>query len=92
MKLSSIQEETITQSLSTRDLPEVDLLIRTSGEMRVSNFLLWELAYAEFHVTKTLWPDFRKKDLVRAIQDFQKRERRFGGVTGVIGSASAWAP
>jgi undecaprenyl diphosphate synthase len=85
---AQINEETITRRLSTSSFPEVDLLIRTSGEMRVSNFLLWELAYAEFHVTRTLWPDFQKKDLVKAIKDFQQRERRFGGVTSVMGNRS----
>jgi undecaprenyl diphosphate synthase len=83
---SQITEEAIARRLSTAGFPEVDLLIRTSGEMRISNFLLWEMAYAEFHVTKTLWPDFRKKDLVAAIREFQGRERRFGGVMGVTGS------
>jgi undecaprenyl diphosphate synthase len=90
MGLSSIREETITRSLSTGKLPEVDFLIRTSGEMRVSNFLLWELAYAEFHVTKTLWPDFRTRHFVAALKDFQKRKRRFGGVESVMGSVLSW--
>ena len=61
-------------------LPDPDLLIRTSGEMRVSNFLLWQIAYSEIWVTPTLWPDFRKRHLFEAILDFQKRERRYGGV------------
>jgi undecaprenyl diphosphate synthase len=87
---SQIDEEAVTRRLSTASLPEVDLLIRTSGEMRVSNFLLWEMAYAELHVTRTLWPDFRRKDLAKALRDFQGRERRFGGVTAVTGGASAW--
>jgi undecaprenyl diphosphate synthase len=87
----SIREETITRELSTKDLPEVDLLIRTSGEMRISNFLLWELAYSEFHVTKTLWPDFRTPHFIAAIKDFQKRQRRFGGVESVVGSVFSWA-
>ena len=65
-----------------RDLPEPDLLIRTSGEMRVSNFLLWQIAYAELYVTDTLWPDFNRAELLRAILDFQRRDRRFGGLSG----------
>jgi undecaprenyl diphosphate synthase len=88
--LSSIREETIGRALSTGGLPEVDLLIRTSGEMRVSNFLLWELAYSEFHVTKILWPDFRVRHFVAALRDFQKRKRRFGGVESVMGSVLSW--
>jgi len=87
----SLREETITRELSTKDLPEVDLLIRTSCEMRISNFLLWELAYSEFHVTKTLWPDFRTPHFIAAIKDFQKRQRRFGGVESVVGSVFSWA-
>lgn len=86
-----IKEETITRALSTGHLPEVDLLIRTSGEMRVSNFLLWELAYSEFHVTKTLWPDFRTPHFIAALKDFQKRQRRFGGVESILGSVFSWA-
>jgi undecaprenyl diphosphate synthase len=88
---NSINEKTITQALSTAELPEVDFLIRTSGEMRISNFLLWELAYSEFYMTKTLWPDFRTKDFIAALKDFQGRERRFGGVTNIIGSFTSWA-
>ncbi len=91
MKPDRIQEETITRELSTGNLPEVDFLIRTSGEMRVSNFLLWELAYSEFHVTKTLWPDFRTPHFIAALKDFQKRQRRFGGVESVLGSVISWA-
>ncbi|HTA43544.1 MAG TPA: isoprenyl transferase [Bryobacteraceae bacterium] len=75
-----IDEKTISRRLYTADLPEPDLLIRTSGEMRVSNFLLWQIAYAELYVTDTLWPDFNRTELLRAILDFQKRERRFGGL------------
>jgi len=66
--------------LQTADLPELDLLIRTSGEFRVSNFLLWQIAYAEIYVTSTLWPDFGESKLLDALLDFQKRERRFGGL------------
>jgi undecaprenyl diphosphate synthase len=75
-----IDEETITQNLYTAGLPDPDLLIRTSGEMRVSNFLLWQIAYAEIYVTETLWPDFTRAQLYEALLDFQKRERRYGGL------------
>lgn len=68
------------RNLSTRDIPDPDLLIRTSGEMRISNFLLWECAYAELHFTDTLWPDFGEKDLDHALQDYSERERRFGNI------------
>ncbi len=91
LKPSAVTEKTITQSLSTASLPEVDLLIRTSGEMRVSNFLLWELAYSEFHITPTLWPDFRTPHFIAALRDFQTRQRRFGGVESVTGSVTSWA-
>ncbi len=77
-----IDEEAISRRLYTSGLPEPDLLIRTSGEMRISNFLLWQIAYAELYVTDTLWPDFNRTELLRAVQDFQRRERRFGGLTG----------
>ena len=76
-----IDEEAIASRLYTADLPDPDLLIRTSGEMRVSNFLLWQIAYAELYVTDTLWPDFRRADLMHAILDYQKRDRRFGGLS-----------
>jgi undecaprenyl diphosphate synthase len=76
----SITEEALARHLYTAGLPDPDLLIRTSGELRVSNFLLWQIAYAEIFVTETLWPDFRRADLMRAIASFQKRERRFGGI------------
>ena len=75
-----IDEETLGSRLFTAGLPDPDLLIRTSGEMRVSNFLLWQIAYSEIWVTPTLWPDFRKIHLFEAILAFQKRERRYGGV------------
>ncbi len=80
----TIDEKTVSQHLYTRDLPDPDLLIRTSGEMRLSNFLLWQLAYAEIWVTDTLWPDFTQKDLFQAVFDFQMRERRFGGLLGGV--------
>jgi undecaprenyl diphosphate synthase len=78
-----IDEETITRHLYTRNLPDPDLVIRTSGEMRISNFLLWQIAYSEIYVTELLWPDFRGANLLEAIADFQKRERRFGGVVAM---------
>ena len=73
-------EQTISEHLYTAGLPDPDLLIRTSGEMRVSNFLLWQIAYAEMFVTETLWPDFTRARLLEALLDFQKRERRYGGL------------
>lgn len=76
--LSSIDEAAITRNLSTAGLPDPDLLIRTSGEMRISNFLLWQIAYSEIWLTETLWPDFGRRELLRALVDFQRRERRFG--------------
>ena len=79
-----INEETVENSLSTKDFPDPELLIRTSGEQRISNFLLWELAYSEFFFTDKLWPDFRKEDLYEAIINYQKRERRFGKISEQI--------
>src|SRR5262249_23162128 len=76
----TINEKEIARHPYTAGLPDPDLLIRTSGEMRVSNFLLWQIAYSEIYVTETLWPDFRRPDLFAAIIDYQKRERRFGGL------------
>ena len=73
-----VDQSTINQHLYTRNLPTVDLLIRTSGEERISNFLLWHIAYAELYFTRTLWPDFKKEDLQKALVDYTKRERRFG--------------
>jgi undecaprenyl diphosphate synthase len=77
---SEITEETIARELYAPNLPDPDLLIRTGGEMRLSNFLLWESAYSEIWVTQTLWPDFSPADLHAAIRDYQSRERRFGAV------------
>lgn len=77
-----VTEELISQSLYTSSVPDPDLLIRTSGEMRLSNFLLWQIAYAELYVTPTYWPDFRRKHLFEAILDYQKRDRRYGGIQG----------
>jgi len=75
-----VDEAMLSEHLYTRGFPDPDLLIRTSGELRLSNFLLWQVAYAELWVTETLWPDFTQKDLFQAIIDFQKRERRYGGL------------
>jgi undecaprenyl diphosphate synthase len=75
-----LDEQRFSQFLYTAGQPDPDLLIRTSGEMRVSNFLLWQIAYAEIWVTDTLWPDFRKRDLLEAILAYQKRDRRYGGI------------
>jgi undecaprenyl diphosphate synthase len=81
---TELTEEAISQNLYTRDLPELDLLVRTSGEMRISNFLLWQAAYSEIYVSETLWPDFRRVHLLEAITDFQRRDRRFGGLKLVV--------
>jgi undecaprenyl diphosphate synthase len=75
-----IDEVTVSRHLYTRHLPDPDLVVRTSGEMRLSNFLLWQLAYAEIFVTPTLWPDFRGHHLLEAVAEYQKRERRYGGL------------
>jgi len=75
-----ITEETLSGALYTGGIPDPDLVIRTSGEMRISNFLLWQIAYSELYVTPVLWPDFRKEHLLAAIADYQKRQRRFGGL------------
>jgi undecaprenyl diphosphate synthase len=77
---SKVTEEQLARHLYTEGLPDPDLLIRTSGEMRVSNFLLWQIAYAEIFVTETLWPDFNRARLLQALLEFQKRERRYGGL------------
>ena len=75
-----VTPELLSSRLYTDGIPDPDLLIRTSGEMRISNFLLWQLSYTEIHVTKKLWPDFGKADFLEALEDFQTRSRRFGGV------------
>jgi undecaprenyl diphosphate synthase len=77
---ATLSEEDIERELYTRGLPDLDLLVRTSGEMRISNFLLWQAAYSEIYVTETLWPDFRRTHLLEAVVDFQARDRRFGGL------------
>jgi len=85
---NELNENSFRALLSTKELPDPDLLIRTSGEYRISNFLLWEIAYTELYFTETLWPDFRKKDFMMAIKDYQKRERRFGKTSEQIQSDS----
>jgi undecaprenyl diphosphate synthase len=82
----ALDEARFSGFLYTAGQPDPDLLIRTSGEMRVSNFLLWQIAYAEIWVTDTLWPDFRKRHLLEAIIDYQKRDRRYGGITRPVGA------
>jgi undecaprenyl diphosphate synthase len=78
----AVDEETVRRHLYTAGLPDPDLLIRTGGEMRVSNFLLWQLSYAELYVTETLWPDFGREEFAEALREFARRERRFGAVGG----------
>jgi len=80
----AINEQVFQQYLTTKSVPDPELLIRTSGEYRISNFLLWQIAYSELYFTETLWPDFRRRDLEKAILDFQNRERRFGKTTEQI--------
>jgi undecaprenyl diphosphate synthase len=75
-----VSEELISQFLYTSGIPDPDLLIRTSGEMRISNFLLWQIAYSEIYITPTFWPDFRRKHLIEAILEYQRRDRRYGGI------------
>ena len=79
LDLEAVDETAITSRLSTAGIPDPDVVVRTSGEVRISNFLLWEIAYSELYVTATLWPDFNRTDLLKAVVDFQKRSRRFGG-------------
>jgi undecaprenyl diphosphate synthase len=78
--VDEIDEQLFASFLDTKNVPDPELLIRTSGEMRISNFLLWQIAYTEIYITQKLWPDFRKEDLYEAICEYQKRERRFGKV------------
>lgn len=80
LKPEDFTQEHLEQHLYTRDWPDPDLLIRTSGEMRLSNFLLWQLSYTELYVTPKCWPDFGREDLVEAVRDFHRRKRRFGGI------------
>lgn len=81
IKVEEIDEKSFAAQLTTFDMPEPELMIRTSGEHRISNFLLWQMAYTELYFTDTLWPDFRREDLFEAIVDYQKRERRFGKIS-----------
>ncbi len=81
LSIDKISTELFDSYLSTKDIPDPELLIRTSGEHRISNFLLWQIAYTEFHFTEVLWPDFKRDDLYKAVLDFQSRERRFGMVS-----------
>ena len=76
---SDISEELFSQHLYTYDLPDPELIVRTSGELRVSNYLLWQIAYSEFYISQLFWPDFDRWELLRAIRSFQRRDRRFGG-------------
>ncbi len=80
MPAKKIDEKKIRERLYHPELPDLDLVVRTSGEYRISNFLLWEMAYSELIFTEVLWPDFRREDLYQAIEEYQRRERRFGGV------------
>ena len=84
LDVNAINEDTISKSLSTHDIPDPELLIRTSGETRISNFLLWQIAYAELYFTPVFWPDFRKQNLYEAILNFQDRERRFGKTSAQV--------
>jgi undecaprenyl diphosphate synthase len=86
---AELSESDFERHLFTSQLPDPDLLIRTSGEMRVSNFLLWQIAYSELYLTRILWPDFRRADLFEAIVEYQKRERRYGDVRGAGTSSLA---
>ena len=79
INIDDIDQKLFSDKLYSSSLPDPELVIRTSGEMRISNFLLWQISYSEFYVTKTLWPDFGKKDLEKAIEELNKRQRRFGG-------------
>ncbi len=85
LKPEQMTEDLFSSYLETANVPDPELLIRTSGEMRISNFLLWQIAYTEIYISQTLWPDFRKEDLYEAICAYQKRERRFGKVLNPIG-------
>jgi len=84
---AEITEAEISQHLYTREIPDPDLLIRTASEMRISNFLLWQIAYSEIYVTETFWPDFRRKELMAAIEEYAKRERRFGKTSEQINAS-----
>lgn len=85
LNADNITEDTVTENLETSGIPDPELMIRTSGEKRISNFLLWQLAYTELYFTEKLWPDFGKEDFYKAVADFQKRERRYGKTSEQIG-------
>ncbi len=87
-----VTKEMFSSYLDTADLPDPDLLIRTSGEYRVSNFLLWQMAYTEFYFTDVLWPDFRREHLMKAISEYQRRERRFGLTSDQVQKVESEAP
>lgn len=89
---NQISDQLIANNLSTKGIPEPDLLIRTSGEFRISNFLLWQLAYTEIYISDCLWPDFRRRELYKAIRDYQRRERRFGLVSEQIQAKQSKRP
>ncbi|PID61244.1 MAG: di-trans,poly-cis-decaprenylcistransferase [Ignavibacteriae bacterium] len=84
ISVDDINEELISKNLTTKEMPDPDLMIRSGGEKRISNFLIWQIAYAELYVSETLWPDFNCKNLIEAIEDYQKRERRFGLISKQI--------
>ncbi len=88
LNLNDINEQTVSESLTTSHIPDPELMIRTSGEKRISNFLLWQLAYTELYFTEKLWPDFGKEDFYKAVADFQKRERRYGKTSEQIAENS----
>jgi undecaprenyl diphosphate synthase len=84
LSVAQINDDLISDNLTTKGIPDPELLIRTSGEHRISNFLLWQIAYCELHFTPVLWPDFKREDLFKAVIDYQSRERRFGMVSEQI--------
>lgn len=87
LSAENISSETVSQHLSTQNIPDPELMIRTSGEHRISNFLLWQIAYSELHFTDVLWPDFKRENLYKAVVDFQSRERRFGKTSAQLKNA-----
>jgi undecaprenyl diphosphate synthase len=80
MKLKEIDEQTVANHLYLPDVPDPELMIRTSGELRLSNFMMWQLSYSEFHITDTYWPDFREEQFFQALEAYNRRDRRYGGV------------
>jgi undecaprenyl diphosphate synthase len=92
LKPDSIDERTIARHLDNPDMPDVDLFVRSSGEQRTSNFLLWQSAYAEMVFLDTLWPDFDRRDLWRAIEVYAARDRRYGGAVDAVGAAEGTGP